>query len=67
MRGFATAIFFVGLICNTWYIHKATKHRKDPSILFYLGNVDEIGRKYVRLGLFALLVSFLAFVVVVIS
>jgi hypothetical protein len=57
----AIGIFFLGLLFSGLCVLKATQHRKDPNVLFYLGNVDKTGRKYVWAALLALLIALIAF------
>ena len=60
MRGLAVLIFFLGLVVNFWCGWKASKHRKDPTIPVYVGNVTSTGRKYMWACLVALVASMVA-------
>ena len=64
MRLVGVGIFFLCLLYSGWCVRKAAQHRKDPTVRFYLGNVDQTGRKYLWRGLLALLASFIVWIVI---
>jgi hypothetical protein len=57
----AIGLFFLGSVLSAWCVHMAARRRKDPSVPFYLGNVNESGRKYVWVALFGFLLIVISF------
>ena len=57
----AVGVFFLGMVLSAWGVHMAARRRKDPSVPFYLGNVNGSGRKYVWVALFGFLVVVISF------
>ena len=57
----AIGLFFLGMLFSGWCSYMANRRRKDPSVPFYLGNVNESGRKYVWLALVGFLLIVISF------